>query len=162
MSTSHIEAGADAYRQMFQPQHASADDAASVAVDLAALHSLEEAQIKGEPDLIVELINLFIEDAPQKLNALRNGFDEGDGQAVRHAAHNLKGSSASMGALRMASVCGELEEACGREALEGVGVLLGLLSAEYGRVRRVLEEERRTRANTVCSDSLCLQWELCP
>jgi hypothetical protein len=41
------------------------------AVDLATLATLEELQEEGEPNLIVEVIDLYLADVPRRLSALR-------------------------------------------------------------------------------------------
>jgi len=39
-------------------------------VDLEVLYGLTEAQGDGEPDLIVELIDLYLEDTPRRVTAM--------------------------------------------------------------------------------------------
>src|SRR5437660_7395479 len=79
------------------------------AVDMAVLTSFEEAQLDGVPDLIVELIDLYLEDAPHRLTAIEEALNRRDGQALKRAAHCLRGSSANLGALQVALICEEVE-----------------------------------------------------
>jgi two-component system, sensor histidine kinase and response regulator len=160
MSNCRIEADVVICKQPALPRHASVETSACDVVDIVLLRSLEDVQMEGEPDLIVELIDLFIEDTPQKLFALQRGLDASEPLAVRRAAHNLRGSSANMGARRMAAVCVELEDAGRCESLEGTQMLLTRLADEYECVLRVLESERRRRTSNSSLDSTTLEWEL--
>ena len=114
------------------------------AVDLAVLASLEGAQVEGEPDIVVELMELYLEDASGKLAAMREDLG-GDG-SVGRLAHSLKGSSANLGARRVASLCDELERMGEGGAARGGGALVDRLELELSCVRRVFEAERRRRA----------------
>jgi len=79
------------------------------AVDLAALAGLEAAQVEGEPDIVVELMGLYLEDASGKLAAMREELAERGGGSLGRLAHSLKGSSANLGARRVAALGEELE-----------------------------------------------------
>src|SRR4051794_30438806 len=88
--------------------HDATVDAADV-VDMAVLEGLEGAQIDGEPDIVVELMQLYIEDSAVKLAAMQRHTVENDGVPLSRLAHNLRGSSANLGARRVAALCVELE-----------------------------------------------------
>lgn len=124
---------------------ASALDATGEAVDWAALHSLEEVQIEGEPDVVVELLDLYAEDAPRRLAAILSAWAAGDLAALRRAAHGLRGGSASLGARQVATLCEELERASGEELLQGGKTLLTRLEREFVRVRLAFAAERGRR-----------------
>lgn len=129
-------------REPYPATRASALDATGEAVDLAVLLSLEEAQVEGEPDLVVELIDLYAEDTPRRLAAIRSAWAAGDLAAFRGAAHCLKGSSASLGARQLAILCDKLERLSGAELLRGGEMLLTCLEREFARVRLALADER--------------------
>ena len=120
-------------------------DAAVEAVDLSVFLSLEEAQVAGEPDLVVELIDLYAEDTPRRLAAMKSALAAGDLAALRRAAHGLKGSSASLGARRVALLCEELERLPGAGLLQGGETILTGLCREFARVRLAFADERDRR-----------------
>ena len=60
-------------------------------------------------DLITELIDLFAQTAPGALAKLERGRDAGDADAIRAAAHNLKGACQNVGAGAMAELCRAIE-----------------------------------------------------
>jgi two-component system, sensor histidine kinase and response regulator len=110
-------------------------------VDLSVLLGLRELQEVDEPDILNELIELFVKEVPSELEALREAAQRGDAQNVEQIAHTLKGSSANMGAIRMEALCTELEEMGRSEELAAVPAQISRLEEEFGRVRAVLEEE---------------------
>ena len=124
---------------------AGALDAAAEAVDFVVLLSLEGVQIEGEPDLVVELIDLYAEDAPHRLTAIRGALAAGDAAALRRAAHGLKGSSASLGARQVWMLCERLERLHGREFLREGERLLACLGHEFARAMLVFADERARR-----------------
>ncbi len=92
----------------------------------------------GGPELVAELSDLFLEDVPPRLEALREAIGSGDAPSVGQVAHALKGSSGNMGATRMASICAELEEVGVSEDLTKAPKLLDQLEAEFSRVHPAL------------------------
>ena len=61
------------------------------------------------PEIVDQLIELFVESTPPLLDELRAGAEAGDGEAVRRAAHKLKGSCQNIGAGFMAKLAHDLE-----------------------------------------------------
>lgn len=118
---------------------------ASEPVDMIALLSLEAAQVEGEPDLIVELIELYAEDTPRRVTAIRGALARRDRAALQRAAHGLKGSSASLGARRVAALCDELEALSGEDVAREGGALFTRLEQEVERARLAFADERYRR-----------------
>lgn len=61
------------------------------------------------PDFVVELVEAFVQDAPQNLAALRQALVRGDGAEFRRQAHSLKSNGTSFGALAFAEQARLLE-----------------------------------------------------
>jgi two-component system sensor histidine kinase/response regulator len=111
------------------------------AVDLSVLAGLREIQQPGKPDLVTELIDLFLEDTAVQLKVLREAVSQNNTMEVRRVAHLLKGSSANIGAGPMAALYELLERT---EFKNGDrGALLVKLEREFERVNQALEAERR-------------------
>ncbi len=110
-------------------------------VEFSVLFGLRELQEEGEPDILEELIGLFLAEVPAQLAVLIEATQRGDAQVAARIAHTLKGSSASMGAVRMASICAELEEIARSEHLTDAPPRISGLEEEFGRVKAVFEEE---------------------
>jgi histidine phosphotransfer protein HptB len=58
------------------------------------------------------LISTYLTDAKFRLQLIQNGINSQDYEAVRLAAHSLKGASANLGALILAQLCEKLEHDC--------------------------------------------------
>jgi len=104
-------------------------------VDAAILASLRGLQDEGQPDLLVELIDMYLRDTPPRLIALREASVRSDGLALRRESHSLKGSSGAIGAVEMARLCARLEEHAASPALEGVAETVQSLEGAFDRAR---------------------------
>lgn len=84
-------------------------------IDLSVIEMLRELGGDDDPSLVVELIDLFLADAPSRIEEIQTGLRDGDFELLERAAHTLKSSSANLGARELSQVCMELEE-MGRKA----------------------------------------------
>ncbi|MEO7912376.1 MAG: response regulator [Roseiflexaceae bacterium] len=87
-----------------------------------------QADLGGDEAIVIEVIEMFLADTPQQLERMRQALDNAAALDLRHAAHTLKSTSASVGALALAACCRELEE-LGRDGALGQAAPL-LLHAE--------------------------------
>ncbi|HLL41163.1 MAG TPA: Hpt domain-containing protein, partial [Rubrobacteraceae bacterium] len=108
-------------------------------LDQRVLASLRELQQEGEPDILNELIELFLADVPSQLVVLKDTLEAGDAHSVERIAHTLKGSSANMGAARMTTICSELQDVGASGDPSRAPELLERLEEEFGHVHRALE-----------------------
>jgi two-component system, sensor histidine kinase and response regulator len=112
-------------------------------LDRSVLEGLRALQGEGEPDIVAELVQLFLEeDTPPHLASLRKAVEDGDSSTIEQEAHALKGSCGNMGAWRMAELCAELQEAGASGELASAPELLERLEAEFERVRPALRTEQ--------------------
>lgn len=111
-------------------------------IDLTVLESLLQVQVPGEPNLLVELIDLFIKETPAKLDTLRTALQQKDYVQVRRISHNLKGGSGSLGANPMMKICAEIEQRCKTNSLDTLDSLLIQLEMEFMRAEHVLVREK--------------------
>ena len=119
---------------------ATREDSEEDPLDRSVLASLRELQEEGAPDILNELIELFIDGVPPQLVALREAVEAGDAHSVERIAHTLKGSCGNMGARRMEALCAELEEIGRCEDLAAGPERISRLEEEFGRVRAAFEE----------------------
>jgi DNA-binding NarL/FixJ family response regulator len=61
------------------------------------------------PDFLIGLIDRFIEEAEKHVEMLRDAGRRKDADALTATAHSLKGSSMTMGANKLAALCGRME-----------------------------------------------------
>lgn len=123
-------------------------DSRPQAVDFDILSSFDEAQEEGEPDFVVELIDLYLGEAPRIFSAIREGLATSDWLSAKRAAHSLRGSSSNLGVLQMALISGELERLATSHDIAAEQLLVSL-EAEFARVEKILGEERQRRMSCV-------------
>jgi CheY-like chemotaxis protein/HPt (histidine-containing phosphotransfer) domain-containing protein len=122
------------------PTNPAADETTPV-LDPAALAQLLEI-IGGEPAYLHELIDSFLEDAPQLIADIEQGMAHGDATAVRLAAHSLKANAADFGAMQLRDDCATLENVAKNESLAEAVDLVSTIAAEFARVIDALMIER--------------------
>lgn len=115
-------------------------------VDMAVLLSFEEVQAEDEPDLISELIDLYLDDTARQMVLMQKAVVEADERALKRAAHSVKGSSANLGIRRMALLCQELEHLDCGDSFQQANLLLTKIFAEFECVREILLAERQRRS----------------
>jgi|ERR1041384_365346 HPt (histidine-containing phosphotransfer) domain-containing protein len=115
-------------------------------VDLAILASFDEAQEEGESDFVVELIDLYLEEAPRFFSSIREGLVTNDWLTAKRAAHSLRGSSSNLGILQMALIAGALEHLTANQDASAAEFLQGL-EDEFTRVEEILLAERLRRTS---------------
>jgi CheY-like chemotaxis protein len=111
-------------------------------LDPKALENLL-SMLGGEFVYLVELIDSFLEDAPQLLAELNQYIKGGDAAGVRRMAHSLKSNGADFGATTFSNLCKELEMMAKSGTIDGAAGLAAEIVAEYGRVEAALATVRR-------------------
>ena len=120
----------------------AARDGAPARLDATALAGIRGLQRDGTPDLLLKIIDLYMNSAPENVARIKQAAADGNAEALRAAAHCLKSSSANLGASRLAELCMELEQ-MGRDGrLENAGTAADVLEFEFEAVCRALEAER--------------------
>jgi HPt (histidine-containing phosphotransfer) domain-containing protein len=114
-------------------------------VDLEVLYSLAEAQGDEEPDLIVELIDLYLVDTPLRLAAMQEALASSDELLMGRGAHALKGSSSTLGAAQVAESCAELELLARATSFQEYATVLARLEQEFISVQTIFLIERQKR-----------------
>src|SRR5262249_24471218 len=102
-------------------------------LDPAAIEGLREI---GGDELVADLIDTFLADAPQLLDALRGS----DVDEVRRAAQTLKSNGATFGATRFSESCRELEMLARSGDLTGADRLATRIEADYALVAEELRK----------------------
>jgi HPt (histidine-containing phosphotransfer) domain-containing protein len=107
----------------------------------AAVRALSEL-LGGDREALVELVDAFLDEAPQRLAELRQGAEQGDAALVGRAAHTLKSNGSTFGAVEFASLCRRLEAAARAVELVGSAELIDQVEAQWALVRRALTPVR--------------------
>jgi HPt (histidine-containing phosphotransfer) domain-containing protein len=126
---------------MVTPTH----DPASPPIDIKTLHELEDTIAAGMPELMVELFDSYLEDAPKHLANLNAAVDRNDAPAVQFAAHTLKSASGTFGATQLAGLCQQMEDQAKSGQIGDFPQLCHAIESEFDRVRAALLAEKQTR-----------------
>ncbi len=107
-------------------------------LDAATLDGLRMLSDDGSNDMLFEIIDIFLDDAPARLIDVAAAVQAGDATAAFENAHAVKGSAATLGALRLAELCRQVE-AMGRAGdVSGAASVMASVQAEYERVKAAL------------------------
>jgi HPt (histidine-containing phosphotransfer) domain-containing protein len=78
-------------------------------VDATVLGSLAERLGARAPAFLSSLLTTWETETATRMQALAEAVEAGDAEGVGRAAHAVKGGSGSMGAVRLAAVCAQVE-----------------------------------------------------
>ena len=129
-----------------QAEAASADEADALArvdpavLDVDALRRLAELDPTGASRLLQRVFGAFESSAQRMIPQLYAALGAGDLPGVRHVAHTLKSSSASIGAIKLSRLCAEIETMVRLETVDG---LPGRIAEMDHETTAVLQELRR-------------------
>jgi len=124
-------------------------EVANASSSLAPGHPLRVLEAHAGPRALAEVIDVFLQTIPRRLDDLRQAHKRGDSEAIRAVAHSLKGASAQIGARGMADLCVQIDAAVRASEQSTLGHLLTALEADYATVSASLREERRRVASQV-------------
>ena len=116
----------------YAPSQAAAPAPRLLALDKDRVRELQELA-SGDSQLLQELVDLFLSNAPELLQQMRRAAEDEDATALGKAAHTLRGSSGQMGALRMQELCNTVQALATTGSLVGVESLLAEVSAAFER-----------------------------
>lgn len=124
------EAVAAPMAQRVQTAHVE-PDGNSTHLDPAKVAELREVGDESGRDGFSVLAEIFLNDAPPRLTAIRDAVEENDPEKAAFEAHALRGSAANLGAVELARMCEELEELGISGRLDGAAELYARLESEF-------------------------------
>jgi two-component system, sensor histidine kinase LadS len=114
-------------------------------LDPDAIRSLT-GMVGDDPGAFVEIVDAFLDEAPERLAELRRGVAADDAVVAGRAAHTLKANGQVFGAHTLEALCRQLEAAARAGELADVAGLVDLVDAEWLRVQAGLVDLRTTCA----------------
>ena len=114
-------------------------------IDPIVLAGLRQLRLPGRPDPLVELIDLFLQEAPTKLEAMEQAIQRNDLQSlgqILSAATGLMGSAGNLGARGLAALADEVVQAAKTGLLADAVPVLARARQEFERVREALGKIR--------------------
>ncbi|KAE8009633.1 hypothetical protein FH972_006061 [Carpinus fangiana] len=102
---------------------------------------LQKLQDENSPDFVVEVVSIFFEDSEKLLNNMARALEQKivDFKQVDAHVHQFKGSSASIGAMRVKNVCIEFRNYCEAQNVEECFRCMQKLQYEYALLKNQLE-----------------------
>jgi len=94
----------------------------------------------GDPELLREIVGIFLEDCPRMVGELRAAIAAANGDASRRAAHTLKGSVSVLGANALAAAAKDVEHLARAGDMAGAAAAVARVEEEVNRLLPVLEE----------------------
>ena len=119
-------------------------------VDLSLLASLEEDDGSVDPDLVIELIDLYLGNAVRQVDEIKAAVAKNRESLLKQLAHALKGSSLTMGASLVAKLCAGLEQADFQNSNE-VAELAQELERAFASTVEIFKGERQKRITPVAA-----------
>jgi HPt (histidine-containing phosphotransfer) domain-containing protein len=107
-------------------------------LDQAVLETLRKLTPAGEPDVLAEVLRLFLDEVPPRIARLRNARESGNIEEMHRAAHSLKGSAGNIGARQLYEVCRQLDALGKAGDLAGAAPLVDALDVEFDKVESAI------------------------
>ncbi|MCR5883250.1 response regulator [Rhizobacter sp. J219] len=119
------------------PAGAAASDGG--VLDAQALERLRELDPSGENHLMERVVSAFDSSVGRLMPQLEDALNSLELGGIRHVAHTLKSSSASIGAMKLSRMCADLEARARNEQADGMAERIALLQTEVEIVRVALK-----------------------
>lgn len=110
----------------------------SLSLDVDRFEALGALQEVGQPDVLAEMVGLFVDETAGWLTDARRAAESGDRVALGRAAHSLKGACATIGADRMRAQAAGIEEALAAGRVSEAPSLVDAMAEEFRHVRALL------------------------
>jgi CheY-like chemotaxis protein len=111
----------------------------AVSLEAAALQNLRDL---GGVDFLLEVVDLFLADAPALITSLRSSLQRQDTEELRRAAHTLKSNGSTLGAMAFENLCRTVEQHAKDGRLDGVSQLVDQIEDEYRTLQETLASLR--------------------
>lgn len=96
------------------------DNESGGVLDMQVIQGLRELGGDDDPGLVLELIEMFLLDAPTRMKEIETSLANGDIKTLERAAHTLKSSCANIGAVKLSGICKEMEARARQKSVEGI------------------------------------------
>ena len=100
--------------------------------------------VGDDPEFVSEIVDTYLADAPDQLGGMAAAAAAGDLVTLGRHAHTLKGNSRNVGAVALAEIAREVEEASRSGQIGDAPDRIASAAVEFERVRAALEAARQT------------------
>ena len=96
---------------------------------------LNQLRGNGQDDALQEIIEMFLKQTDEQINQLSETVSNNDTEATCNIAHQLKGSSANLGAIQLSEAFSQLEKSTKEEHTPSSDELLKAIRVIFNRTR---------------------------
>lgn len=107
-------------------------------IDQDAIDNLRELNPGDNGEFLREIVAIYIEDTPKRIDDLKRTLAAGDAAAFARAAHTIKGSSSNVGAAALRGVAERLEHMAKAEGLAAAVPLVAECEVQFALAKAAL------------------------
>jgi signal transduction histidine kinase/CheY-like chemotaxis protein/HPt (histidine-containing phosphotransfer) domain-containing protein len=96
-------------------------------------------KVRNKPELLKDLIRIFLEDGPKYMDDMKKGLSNRDGRALSLAGHTIKGSSSYLGAEVVNKLAARIEVLGSEGKFDEAAGAVADMEREMGRLKLELE-----------------------
>ncbi len=104
-------------------------------------------RVGGDESFLEELLALYFEDFPQKVEQLQMAIEQKNFELIRKLGHGLKGSSSTLSLTFLQEASSQMEIAGGDKDIVKASKALAFLRQEFKRLEDFLSEKKAKFAN---------------
>jgi HPt (histidine-containing phosphotransfer) domain-containing protein len=102
-------------------------------------HTALQMLVMDDTDLAQQVIDTFLQNTPDRLQALRTAFEKSEWVNAQNLAHLIKGSSAMIGGVALSRIARSIEHALKNNQNSSVASLLPLLDHQFAQLKTALQ-----------------------
>lgn len=97
-------------------------------------------RMRGKTDRVVKLVNLFLGDMPERMDALNQEVAASELEALGATAHTVKGVAGNLSILRLQQAAADIEMAAKNEQADSLSQLLADINEIYAESETALRD----------------------
>ena len=101
------------------------------------------SKVQNDKELLIELIEIFLEDCPGKIAGIREAAETQNCEQVADIAHSLKGSSGNLAAKKISTLFLQIEQKGKNGDLTNISQILDEIEGHLTNFRNYLEKLRK-------------------
>lgn len=106
-------------------------------------------RFSNDKELIKELLVMFLEEMPEKLNKLKNAVNDLNFGIIEKVSHSIKGNSAHLSAMPLSLVAYEIEKNARLKNINEIKILLKKIISEFKILKNVMEDRLKAFDNNL-------------
>jgi len=115
-------------------------------LDPKALNNIATLNRGSSNENVDEIIRIYLDVTPTYLAKLKAAITAGDALNAERTAHNLKSSSATLGAMKLADQCRKLEQLAREKTLDDAAIHLSEIESSFEDIRGIFSASVEGRA----------------